>query len=384
MFSNTSLELTRSISKIDKKNQGIFFTPKSIVLQTISSLPFDFEFNTILEPSCGSGEFIDELVKFNKTITGIEYNKEIYYEIKDKFSGVEILNDNFLNHDKKYDLIIGNPPYYVMKKSNIHETYSQYINGRPNIFVLFILHSLHLLNPNGIISFVVPNSFLNCLYYNRVRKLIYDEYTVVDIVSCEGGFIDTKQTTIILTIQNKLGDNDGFTTIFDRYYIFNSKDNTKQIKKLIKGSTTINKLGGVVTVGNIVWNQVKNELTDDNTKTRLIYSGDIINNTLGFVNHTNNEKKKYINRNGFNDDVIIVNRGYGSSKYDFKFCRIDIQGKYLLENHLLNIKGVNNQMIINSFNNKKTIEFINLFFGNNAINATELCYMFPIFNSPSL
>ena len=36
--------------------------------------------------------------------------------------------------------------------------------------------------------------------------------------------------------------------------------------------------------------------------------------------------------------------------------------------------------IIKSLQNEKTIEFIKLYFGNNAINTTELCEILPIYN----
>ena len=63
-----------------------------------------------------------------------------------------------------------------MKKNNIDKEYQKYIYGRPNIFILFIIHSLKHLNPNGILSFVIPKSFLNCMYYNNIRKYIFNNY----------------------------------------------------------------------------------------------------------------------------------------------------------------------------------------------------------------
>ena len=46
-----------------------------------------------------------------------------------------------------------------------------------------------------------------------------------------------------------------------------------------------------VNVGNIVWNQCKKDLTDNNNKTLLIYSSDIKNNKLSIKKYSNNEKK---------------------------------------------------------------------------------------------
>jgi hypothetical protein len=59
-----------------------------------------------------------------------------------------------------------------------------------------------------------------------------------------------------------------------------------------------------VSVGTIVWNQHKHILTNDNKKTRLIYSSDINNNNLINVKYKNEEKKNYIDKDGFNDLLL--------------------------------------------------------------------------------
>ena len=62
---------------------------------------------------------------------------------------------------------------------------------------------------------------------------------------------------------------------------------------------------------------------------------------------------------------------------------------YLLENHLICVKPTGQvakrsllkkyKDIIKSFNSDKTTEFIELYFGNNAINTTELKQIMPIY-----
>ena len=54
--------------------------------------------------------------------------------------------------------------------------------------------------------------------------------------------------------------------------VFGTKDNINFMKTLYNDSKTLFELGFNVSVGNIVWNQCKKELTDDNSKTHLIYS----------------------------------------------------------------------------------------------------------------
>lgn len=83
-YSPLSIKLSVSIDKETRKNEGIFFTSQSIVQDCIRQvLPFT-QSTSILEPSCGSGEFISALLENNNGlhITGIEHNAAIYEEVK--------------------------------------------------------------------------------------------------------------------------------------------------------------------------------------------------------------------------------------------------------------------------------------------------------------
>ena len=161
------------------------------------------------------------------------------------------------------------------------------------------------------------------------------------------------------------------------------------MRELYKDSTTLNKLNFSVSVGNVVWNQCKKILTNDAKKTRLIYSSDIVDSKLVVKEYSNKEKKNYIDKTGTTDVILVINRGYGVGDYHFNYCIIDVDYPYLVENHLICVKYCSSKTktellelynnIIQSLKNKKTTEFINLYFGNNAINTTELNCILPIY-----
>ena len=77
------------------------------------------------------------------------------------------------------------------------------------------------------------------------------------------------------------------------------------------------------------------------------------------------------------------------AKYKFNYCLINVEYDYLIENHLICINYTKSieknvileqyEKIINSFEDERTKEFIHLYFGNNAINTTELCIILPIY-----
>ena len=401
-FSELSYKLTNDIDKQEKKDGGIYFTPPKTINKNIKLLePYMKNIKKVLEPSCGSCEFILKLAsKYSKLdITGIEINKTIFESIKNLESDNLVLkNANYLSIDLKdtYDLIIGNPPYFVMKSGDISKEYNEFYDGRPNIFVLFIIKSLKLLNKNGILSFVLPKSFLNCLYYDKTRKYIINNYTILDILDCsKDKYIETQQNTILLFLINKKPDkeNENFTINVSDYSFLGTKSDILKLKELYKNSTSLFSLDFNVNVGNIVWNQCKKELTDDTSKTLLIYSSDIKNGVLNVQTYSNKEKKNYIHRDGLDDPILIINRGYGVGKYIFNYCLINENKEdkvnYLIENHLVCIKYTKvieredlikkYNKIINSFRDKRTEDFIKIYFGNNAINTTELAKILPIY-----
>ena len=396
-YSLISKQLTSKLSKSVKKNNGIYFTPPSCVNNNIKLLEPHFKkIINVLEPSCGSCEYITALHKLfpDLIITGIEYNKTIYQSIlqlnNDK---IDIKNIDYLKYetDVKYDLIIGNPPYFVMKKDNVDKSYHTYFEGRPNIFILFIIKSIKMLNDNGILSFILPKNFLNCLYYDKTRKYIGKHFQILNIIECNNDkYIETQQDTIILIIQKtRTCNNSGFILEIKNYTIFANQDNSKKIKKLYKNSKSLLELGFKVSVGSVVWNQCKDLLTDDESKTRLIYSSDIENNTLIKKKYSNDDKKNFINKKGIKRPMIVINRGYGVGEYKFNYCLIDETNEYLIENHLICIECntdlphdkliVLYKKILLSLNEKRTLEFIAIYFGNNAINTTELNNILPIY-----
>jgi adenine-specific DNA-methyltransferase len=393
-FTELSRKLTKQLSKEEKKEYGIFLTPLTTIQKNIEFLsPYIKDGMTVLEPSCGSCHFIFSLLeKYDLNITGVEFNKKIFDSIaKYETDKVRLYHRDFIKFEEldTYDLIIGNPPYFVMKKTDVPSMYHKYFDGRPNIFILFIIKSLHLLKKDGILSLVLPKSFLNCLYYNKTRKYIIENYKILTIIECADEYLDTKQETVILVVQNKkdVCGNTGYVLNYEGNYIFGNPAIIDKLRDLYAGSTTLSQMGCRVFVGTVVWNQNKAILTNDATKTRLIYSSDIKDNELVLQKYANKEKKNYIDKAGCNEPVLVINRGYGVGNYKFDYSLIEGGFEYLIENHLICVKyDLKNdgaiamyEKIISSLENSKTIEFIKLYFGNNAINTTELAHILPIY-----
>lgn len=434
VHSELSRKLTKSIDKKVKKDEGIYFTSSKTVGQILEKVrAISNDVANILEPSCGSCEFVDSIKKYysKAKITGVEKNKKIFEGIKDKTcETIQLFNDDYLNwnNEDKYDLIVGNPPYFVMKKKDVAKDYHDYFDGRPNIFLLFIIISLQKLKDNGILAFVLPRSFLTCLYYDKTRKFIAENYRIIDIQHCSDDYLETKQETIYIILRNEINvdhlnncltnlitsdrlnamtktdllmekykkeveaqisNNKRYIDTIWTYTIFIVESERAKFDSLRKNSKTLHETGFDVSIGSVVWNQCKSNLTDDDSKTRLIYSSDICEHKLTIVEYSNKSKKNFINKKGITGPMLVMNRGYGVGSYKFEYCLINIDKEYLIENHLICIKYISDdndedvldvyKKLIRSLNDKRTQEFVKLYFSNNAINLSELAYILPIY-----
>jgi hypothetical protein len=418
-FNQLSLLLTKKLSKEIKKSQGIFFTPKSITNQLVSTaLSFIKNQNnlSILEPACGTCEIVQHLdgILDNATFTCYELNQDIFQSIsKLQFKNKTILaNCDFIkvNNNELYDLIIGNPPYFVCKRESVPKQYKNHISGRPNMFGLFILHSLTKLKINGILAFIVPKSFFNSIYYASIRSYIRETCKILNIKDYKNNndFLDTEQSTFGLVLQKLKNDDDinddekkddSFLELDDCDYSLRIPEggnfiftpDAVQLKTYLKNSTTIQKLGLAVKTGTIVWNEKKELLNNDKTNTILLYNSNVTNdNKIQLTTFKNKDKGQYINLEGSTEPIIVVNRGNGNSNYNFKYAVIDdFKQPYLVENHLNMIYNESDmektqlislyKKIIKSFEHEKTKEFIQLFFGNNGLSKTELETILPIY-----
>ncbi|MFA5755419.1 MAG: hypothetical protein WC909_03665 [Candidatus Paceibacterota bacterium] len=180
---------------MDNKQEllGQYFT-KTEIVRNLLSIFFGYKKYTkdslILEPSFGTGNFINELNLLGyKKITGYEIDSELTKKPKDFF---EVSTNN------KFDIIIGNPPftkynlkdsyYYASKYSDSKISPSEYLKDeeikvdKQRIENAFILKSIkHLKNKDSSIGFVLPISFFIKNKNKNAKEEIKNKFSTIII-----------------------------------------------------------------------------------------------------------------------------------------------------------------------------------------------------------
>ena len=116
----------------------------------------------ILVVAGGHGSEIDVLVDMAGVdiIDKIVYNDKYSFlcnQIKRKYPGIVVMQGDFteLEFDMKFDVIVGNPPYQGNNDKGTKQPKSH------NLWSKFAEKGIELLNPNGFIAFVTPDSWMS-------------------------------------------------------------------------------------------------------------------------------------------------------------------------------------------------------------------------------
>lgn len=203
VFKQTS-EYIDHMPKALRKKYGQFFTsPETAVfMSSLFTIPHK-DTISVLDPGAGAGILsaaliervqnesrinkielvcyetdpnITELLRSNLDWVCRHSTKKVFYQIiTDNYilsqaSDYNSMLDAALN-PKKFDLVIGNPPYMKIGKDAYEALAMQDVcYGTPNLYFLFASMSLFNLRNNGEMVYIIPRSWTSGAYFKRFRQ----------------------------------------------------------------------------------------------------------------------------------------------------------------------------------------------------------------------
>jgi len=383
-FREGSKAFHKSLTKEQRQEEGIFFTPKKVrdrLFQKLADL--GVKPTQILEPSFGSGEFLLDARRLypEANLVGVEKNADLFGSVK--CPGATLVQGDFLTWKGSANLILGNPPYFVLKDGKeVRKMYAEALTGRPNIFVLFLYKCLkEHLSEGGILAFIVPTSLYNCSYYQPLRNYIHSCSAIRHLETLvTPGFYETSQETTLVILQ-KGAPSDDFVFRSSAGLVYFSP-RAIDLKTWSKDTTTLASLGLGCKTGSIVWNQWKEDLVDEQG-TLLVYSSNLINGSIALG--VRGQKKQYIRdqtKPTLSGPLILIERGYGNA-FRFNCVLTDLKDFYA-ENHVNVIYPKTPDAVqhlarvYKSFQNETCRQFMETLIGNGSISSTDMETLMPI------
>ncbi len=155
-------------------------------------------------------QLTEETKKLEAEIEAIKANQIFENAFEWRFEFPEVLNDDgdFVG----FDVVIGNPPYFIMTKNNMEKLeLSHYINNycavknasSKNIFNLFIELGIIISNGNSFHSMIVPEGLFETRSYSDTIDLLKNAGSVLTITRIEGMVFDEANTGNVIYIFGK-------------------------------------------------------------------------------------------------------------------------------------------------------------------------------------
>jgi len=220
-----------------QKLRGGYYTPTEIA-KFLCKWAITKKTNSILEPSCGDGNFIEEaLVAFNNLgikgeslvgrVKGIELIEEESLKSKSRTlkygeDSARIINSDFFNYinnngTEKYDVILGNPPFiryqsFPKEHREIAMSMMRNLGLKPNkltnIWTPFLVVSASLLKSQGKLAMVIPAELFQVKYAAETRVFLSKFFDRITIITFKRLVFKNIQQEVVLLLCEKRVDSD--------------------------------------------------------------------------------------------------------------------------------------------------------------------------------
>ena len=237
----------------NQKLRGGYYTPVEIS-DFLTNWALEAEGKSVLEPSCGDGVFITSLLKNKKNkkineIFAIEYNKEEAKKVShiitvhpDFKKICNVINGDFFKFfneklkRKKFDIILGNPPY-IRSQYFEHDQMDEALkimelagikpNKLINVWAPFLIAGMLSMNSGGRLGMVIPAEMMRVNYCGDVRLFLSKFPAKITIITFnELVFPDVQQEVILVLIEKDKNQSGS------QNEVFNHKINIIQIKNM--------------------------------------------------------------------------------------------------------------------------------------------------------
>ena len=219
----------------EQKLRGAYFTPLRLANAMVSLFAPE-NIQTVLEPSCGDGVFLDSLFSVGlmeqiSMIKAVEIESEEANKVAERYKetkNVDVICEDFFDFyqrnykSSQYDLILGNPPYiryqYLTEEqrriqSDILTTHGMKANKLINAWVAFVVACVQMLSDNGKIAFVLPAEILQVAYAEDLRLYLSNHLQKITLITFEELVFPNIEQEVVVFIGEKGGEEKGIRIV---------------------------------------------------------------------------------------------------------------------------------------------------------------------------
>ena len=113
---------------------------------------------------------------------------------------------------ESFDVVIGNPPYVNIvripkKEREIYKRKYTITKNKVDLYAFFIERSENLLKTQGVISFIIPQTWKATDSFSKLREFIFKKFTVKEIVNLEMGVFTAIVRPLVMVLKKEFTEN---------------------------------------------------------------------------------------------------------------------------------------------------------------------------------
>lgn len=214
--------------------QAHYTGSKGIVDYMVSLLdPVDTD--TIWEPCGGKGDLVDGVLRLASpaSLRISEINKQDFDFLNAKYdsrTNIQVFNEDgldvgarpLIDHAPRFTGIIANPPYGAWQSPQRRSSLKKRFPGLyvRDTYAVFLYHCLNLLEPNGRLVFIIPDTFLWLNRHEFLRRTLLQNYTIEQITLFPSKFFPGVNFGYsglsIISLSNSLPSQDSHLLLIDQ------------------------------------------------------------------------------------------------------------------------------------------------------------------------
>ncbi len=271
-------KIENNLNVKSKEQTSAHFTPTSLVRTIVEEVLREFSFDgketiTVLDPACGSGEFLKEftrqiflkgysgklkLVGWDVSQSAIDMANFIAkFESRSKLENVEIqisqidALENIDLWNINADVLLMNPPFIswelmtTEQREQVSLMLGDLSNRRPNTAAAFLWKGINILSEDGYIGCVLPTSIFENDTYQKMRGEIKEiiDVRVVGRLGSHSIFSDALVDAAIFVATRKKGMVKGPVILWSDFRPESNSNALRQLRKLRAGENLISAEG---------------------------------------------------------------------------------------------------------------------------------------------
>lgn len=371
-FLETSLVIQKSLDRKTRAKRGIFFTPRT--LRDILLSKIDIRPRNVLDPTCGSGEFlVDCSMRWpNAELAGVELTDDIVPVARTNISSADIYHDDFMawEANEKFDLIVGNPPF--VKLFGSPNTHMYKTSSNLYIEISFKCITEHL-EDDGVLAMVLPSTIQNGYWCSRLRELFLSLTIEHFEIIRDHKFKDTQAGVALIIVKNTPCD----LRVNDRFN-FNGilTEHAEKLRQMTSGKKTFSDYNLRLVGGAGNARDYKKKYGAEDADVSFILTGEFKQDAIVF-----SDKRLFVKTPTFHSGrCILLSRTKGvtmGDRYDLKYTMFE-HPKFLFESCMYAIFGNDIDTLYTSLQDPRSAEYLQTLCGSGRLTVPLITSM-PIF-----